>query len=101
MTGDTGKLSCGYFAWQVKRNPSQQEELDQVYTTFRHHCCSLNDIYGFSSDEGKEMDVPKGIAKRLRMEVKTFRDRLSASASSEGSNNSLSVLTVAAQAVQE
>jgi len=76
IDGDQGQLLQDYFVWQIQRNESQREVLEQALTTLKGQCYGLDDIHSFTSEEWKEFDIPKGLVRRLRKELKTYRGEL-------------------------
>ncbi|KAF6239509.1 hypothetical protein HO173_002053 [Letharia columbiana] len=86
VEGDAGELRRAYFAWQIQRNPSEEAAFADALEKIEVESYTLKQIRRMSPSDWKEIEVSRGMAIRLKDEVKDFVEvlRLRAATSAAG-----------------
>lgn len=74
--GDAGQLRRAYLQWQIQRNPSEEAAFVEALDKLDEDGCSLKQMRSMPMAEWKEIGIRRGIAFRLKDEVKNFLELL-------------------------
>ena len=72
VEGDVGELRKAYFAWHIQRNPSEQAVFEEALEKLEIEVYTLKQMRRIPPAKWKEMGISKGLAARLKDEVKDF-----------------------------
>ena len=75
VEGDAGELRRAYFAWQIQKNPSEEAAFTDALDKIEAEGYTLKQLRRMPVSEWKEIGVPKGLAARLKDEVKDFAEQ--------------------------
>ena len=73
IDGDADDLVQEFIDWQISKNPQREDILMEVKNKLHNEMFELEDIHSANDEVWFQLQIPIGLGRRLRRDVKSFR----------------------------